>query len=118
VARHIFFRPARCGYTLRVTSHKHLIHLSTLHKHNKYHYKSCSKFDDCSQCHVSAKEASTAFHSGHRKRLVEYFKFAIWKELTKLSAPKCSLIFDPETIPGRIPEEVFHTKQAETRQLS
>jgi hypothetical protein len=28
----IFFKPARCGYTLRVTSHKHLIHLSTLHQ--------------------------------------------------------------------------------------
>ena len=24
----------RCGYTLRVTSHKHLIHLSTLHQHS------------------------------------------------------------------------------------
>ena len=29
----IFFKPVRCGYTLRVTSHKHLIHLSTLHQH-------------------------------------------------------------------------------------
>jgi hypothetical protein len=38
VARHIFQRPARCGYTLRVTSHKHLIHLSTLHQHSKFHY--------------------------------------------------------------------------------
>jgi hypothetical protein len=36
VARHIF-KPARCGYTLRVTSHKHLIHLSTLHQHSKFH---------------------------------------------------------------------------------
>jgi hypothetical protein len=33
----IFPKPARCGYTLRVTSHKHLIHLSTLHQHSKYH---------------------------------------------------------------------------------
>ena len=33
----IFFKPARCGYTLRVTSHKHLIHLSTLYQHSKYH---------------------------------------------------------------------------------
>ena len=32
----IFFKPARCGYTLKVTSHKHLIHLSTLHQHSKY----------------------------------------------------------------------------------
>jgi hypothetical protein len=31
----IFFKPARCGYTLRVTSRKHLIHLSTLHQHSK-----------------------------------------------------------------------------------
>jgi hypothetical protein len=29
--------PGRCGYTLRVTSHKHLIHLSTLHQHSKLH---------------------------------------------------------------------------------
>jgi hypothetical protein len=33
----IFFKPARCGYTLRVTSHKHLNHLSTLYQHSKYH---------------------------------------------------------------------------------
>ena len=33
----IFFKPARCGYTLRVTSSKHLIHLSTLHQHSKFH---------------------------------------------------------------------------------
>ena len=32
----IFFKPSQCGYTLRVTSHKHLIHLSTLHQHSKY----------------------------------------------------------------------------------
>ena len=31
----IFFKPARCGYTLRVTSHKHLIHLNTLHQHSR-----------------------------------------------------------------------------------
>jgi hypothetical protein len=30
--------PARCGYTLRVTSHKHLIHLSTLHQQSKYYH--------------------------------------------------------------------------------
>ena len=30
-------RADRCGYTLRVTSHKHLIHLSTLHQHSKFH---------------------------------------------------------------------------------
>ena len=35
--RKLFFKPARCGYTLRVTSHKHLIHLSTLHQHSKFH---------------------------------------------------------------------------------
>jgi hypothetical protein len=35
VARHIF-QACRCGYTLRVTSHKHLIHLSTSHQHSKY----------------------------------------------------------------------------------
>ena len=32
----IFFKPARCGIH-RVTSHKHLIHLSTLHQHSKFH---------------------------------------------------------------------------------
>ena len=31
------FQASRCGYTLRVTSHKHLIHLSTLHQHSKFH---------------------------------------------------------------------------------
>ena len=36
VARHIF-QASRCGYTLRVTSHKQLIHLSTLHQHSKFH---------------------------------------------------------------------------------
>jgi hypothetical protein len=34
-------QPARCGYTLRVTSHKHLIHLSTLHQHSKYKKHLC-----------------------------------------------------------------------------
>ena len=39
----IFFKPARCGYALRVTSHKHLIHLSTLHQHSRFHaYRSFS----------------------------------------------------------------------------
>jgi hypothetical protein len=32
----IFLKPSRCGYTLRVTSNKHIIHLSTLHQHSKY----------------------------------------------------------------------------------
>jgi hypothetical protein len=27
--------PGQCGYTLRVTSHKHLIHVNTLHQHSK-----------------------------------------------------------------------------------
>jgi hypothetical protein len=38
VARHIF---QACRYTLRVTSHKHLIHLSTLDQHSKYQVHHC-----------------------------------------------------------------------------
>ena len=32
----IFFKHARCGYTLRVTYHNHHIHLSTLHQQRKF----------------------------------------------------------------------------------
>jgi hypothetical protein len=42
--RHIFQACPVWIYTLRVTSHKHLIHLSTLHQHSKYLVIRCEIF--------------------------------------------------------------------------